>query len=120
MFEELLKVKELLSGLEFKTVKIGLEKNITSKDVPFLRIVPDENFKEFGSENLKFFIVFGFIVEDTKLEDGYKRLYEYEKEIKKALEFKDNIFFIRTLTDSDLFENFKSATMEFEKRGIYV
>lgn len=119
MYEYLVDIKNNLIELNiFKSVKIGLEKGIGSKDAPFARIVPEFNRKEGLYETLAFQVVYGFDVKNKDLELLYEKYYETEEAIKKALEYKNNCFFIETITDEDKLMNLKSAIMRFEIRNI--
>lgn len=102
----------------FKSVKIGLEKGIGSKDTPFARIVPIENEKIGGIENLTFQVIYGFDIKNKNLELLYQKYYEFEAKIKEALMYKNQCFFIRTITDEDKLVNLKSAIMIFEARNL--
>ena len=121
-YDILLDIKQRLIDLNiFKSVKIGLEKGIGSKDAPFARIVPENNRKENGYETFIFQIVYGFDVKNKDLELLYQKYYETEENIKKALEYKVNqCFFVETITDEDKLMNLKSAIMRFEIRNIRV
>ena len=121
-YDILLDIKNRLLDLNiFKSVKIGLEKGIGSKDSPFARIVPERNIKQNGYETLTFQIVFGFDVKNKDLEKLYQNFYDTEDKIKKAIEYKvSQCFFIETITDEDKLMNLKSAIMRFEIRNIRI
>jgi len=119
MYKYLVEIKNALLELDiFKSVKIGLEKGIGSKDTPFARIVPEFNRKDGLYETLSFQIIFGFDIKNKDLELLYQKYYETEEAIKKAIEYKNQCFFIETITDEDRLANLKSAIMRFEIRNI--
>ena len=124
-----------------KTLKIGMEKGIGSKDTTFIRIVPNINEKGYTKTNtnrgcaasggisgngmtddLTVDVIYGFNLKGiTDLEALYKEFYDLERDIRSALNSKysaGRCEFVRTVTDQDQLQNIKSAISTFKIVGI--
>ena len=112
-----------------KTLKIGMEKGVGSKDSPFVRIVPeitvpsiDNSCLEGGGDDTSVDIIYGFDTKNKDLELLYDQFYTMEKDIREALVntsyTSGRCVFISTLTDQDQLVNIKSAIIRFEMLGI--
>jgi len=121
-FDVLTNIKEKLSSIEnIKSLKIGLENGIGSKDCPFIRIISESNTQDLGRDTLMFSVVYGFDVKNRDLESMYEKMYDLERTIRETLEYNTDIgdcFFISTQTDEDRLNNLKSAVSRFKIENI--
>lgn len=134
-YEYLKEIGKLLIGIKgIKSLKIGLEPNISPSDYPIIRIVPNEirlsdDFDLWASD-ISFSVYFGAqLHEKIGLEKIYEQLYSLEYEIKERLhnaQFELNADktrgggicrFIATKDDGDTLKNFKILVSEFELKG---
>lgn len=132
----LIEVKQKLSSIpNIKSLKIGMERGIGSKDSTFIRIVPELNEKEKegrqsrcnpdgsgGMDSLTIQIIYGFDLKNQELEDLYSAFYDLEEQIRSAILTKytsaGHATFIHTATDEDKLQNIKSAISRFKVSGI--
>ncbi|MDA3046702.1 hypothetical protein OFO10_05975 [Campylobacter sp. VBCF_06 NA8] len=128
IYGAIVKIKEKLEGIEgIKTLKIGIEPNISPSDYPIIRIVINKNdlTQSNGWENdIYFSVYFGAkIDEKVGLENIYKYLYDLEREIKNRLhnhqlENSCLIRFERTQSDNDTLKNFKILCSDFKINAV--
>jgi len=120
----LVDVKEKLSTIpDIKSLKIGLEIGVGSKDCPFIRIIAGNDVKDGGYRNIDVNIVYGFDVKNKDLELMYEKLYALQEQIIEALQYKTSIgdcFYISTTTDEDRLSNLKSSISHFKIENILV
>jgi len=116
-YDVLVDIKEKLSTIDdIKSLKIGLETGIGSKDCPFVRIIANSNTQEFRVDTLNFSVVYGFDVKNKDLESMYEKMYALEKKIRETLEYNLSIgdcFYVSTVTDEDKLSNLKTAMSTF-------
>jgi len=96
----------------FKSVAIGLERGLGSKDAPFARILPITHTPNGTSELLTFSVVFGFDSKNRDYEELHEKYFEAESEILNAL--KPYADWIETVTDEDSVPNLKTAVITFK------
>jgi len=118
IYDVLLDIKSKLETIpDAKSVKIGLEVGIGSKDCPFIRIVSGmDTAKGTTFKDLSFSVVYGFDIKNKDLELMYKKMYEMEKSIIDAIQYKVNYgtcFFESNTPDGDKLTNLKSAIANF-------
>ena len=129
-------MKEKLSQIEgVKTLKIGMERGIGSKDACFIRLVPEINSKvkegagaqcnqdgSGGYDEMVVQVIYGFDLKNQELEKLYDQFYDLEEEIRSVLLTKYKtagyLRFIHTVTDEDRLANLKSAISRFKIVGI--
>ena len=120
----LVDVKEKLSMIpDIKSLKIGLEIGVGSKDCPFIRIIAGNDVKDCGYRNIDVNIVYGFDVKNKDLELMYEKLYALQEQIIESLQYKTSIgdcFYISTTTDEDRLSNLKSSISHFKIENILV
>ena len=117
-----------ISGV--KTLAIGMEKGIGSKDTPFIRIIPESNSKQKqgggcqtgGYDQMTVQIIFGFDIKNKDLPKLYESFYDMEEQIRETLvskyTSKGTVTFMHTVTDEDKLTTIKSAISRFEISGI--
>lgn len=132
IYDYLLEIRARLSTIESaKSVKIGLEKGIGSKDSPFIRIVPEINqasgkaitsCSTVVNDNMVIQVIYGIDIKGTDLEATYLSFYDLEEQIRTKLTTGKysvgHVKFIHTVTDEDRLQNIKSAISRFEIVGI--
>ncbi len=127
--DTLIEIKNKLSVItSVKTLHIGLERGIGSRDTPFIRIVPTLNTLSdqdycinTGGDDLSVDIVFGFDRKNKDIELLYSDYYALEEEIRDVLltpYTNGRCLFEYTVTDEDELENIKSAISKFRVVGI--
>lgn len=120
----LLDIKVQLSTIEdIKSLKIGIETGLGSKDCPFIRILPTNDVKNGQYRNVEVNIVYGFDVKNKDLELMYEKLYELQEKIISTLQYNTTIgdcFYTSTLTDEDRLSNLKSSISHFKIENILV
>ncbi len=124
IFDALSEIKKILSVVNVKTVKLGLEPNISPSDYPIIRIVAGNSEISTGfdgwSENFDFKVYCGYkLDEKIGVENIYKQIYTLENEIKFLLH-NTQIFdgaglikFQNTVSDEDTLKNFKVLCLSF-------
>ena len=120
----LIDVKTVLSSIhDVKSLKVGIETGLGSKDCPFIRIVPANDVRDGQYRNIEVNIVYGFDVKNKDLELMYEKLYTLQEQIISTLQYNTNIgdcFYISTLTDEDRLLNLKSSISRFRIDNILV
>lgn len=120
----LIDIKNVLSAIpDIKSLKIGLETGIGSKDCPFIRIVPSNDIKEGAHRNMEIGIIYGLDVKNRDLENMYEKLYALQEEIINTLQYNTTIgdcFYLSTITDEDRLTNLKSSISRFQINYIQV
>ncbi len=132
----LIEMKQKLTAIpNIKSLKIGMERGIGSKDSTFIRIVPELNEMEKAGrqsrcnvdgsgamDSLVVQIIYGFDLKNQELETLYTSFYDLEEEIRSVLLTKytsaGHVSFIHTATDEDKLQNIKSAISRFKVSGI--
>lgn len=135
-YEYLKEIENQLKGIKgIKTLKIGLEPNLSPSDYPIIRIVPSEvklsDDFDLWACDISFSVYFGAQLHDKiGLDKIYKELYALEYEIKERLhnfQFEPNesrtrggglCRFVITRDDGDTLKNFKILVSEFEIKGV--
>jgi len=116
-YDVLVDIKDKLSAItDIKSLKIGLESGIGSKDCPFIRVIANSNTQEFRVDTLNVSIVYGFDVKNKDLESMYEKMYLLEKTIRETLEYNltlGDCFYVSTVTDEDKLSNLKTAMSTF-------
>lgn len=124
MNEVLFNVKEKLSSIpDIKSLKIGLETGLGSKDCPFIRVIAGNDVKNGGYRNINVNIVYGFDVKNRDLELMYEKLYLLQEQIIDTLQYNTDIgdcFYISTTVDEDRLSNLKSSISHFNIENILV
>lgn len=126
-YDTLKEVKKLLESVKnVKTLKIGIEPNISPSDYPIIRIVSTRNElnnDDLWSYDIYFNVYFGAkLDEKIGLEKIYQALYTMEKDIKEALhnvqipkgDENGLIRFVDTQSDNDELKNFKILCSGFK------
>ncbi len=129
VYKLLKQIKERLTNLDgIKTLKIGIEPNISPSDYPIIRIVVNRNtiaddFDKWAND-IYFSVYFGAKIDEKKgLESIYEYLYTLEATIKERLhnhqikgELNSDclIRFENTQSDNDTLKNFKILVSEFK------
>ena len=120
----LIDIKTVLSSIaDIKSIKIGIETGLGSKDCPFIRIVPASDVRDGQYRNIEVNIVYGFDVKNKDLELMYEKLYSLQEQIISTLQYNTNIgdcFYISTMTDEDRLTNLKSSISRFRIENILV
>jgi len=122
--DTLIDIKEKLQTIaDIKTVGIGLEKGLGSKDCPFIRVVSNGDAKDGGYRKLDINIVFGFDIKNRDIELMYKSMYELEEKIIETLQYNlsnGDCFYNSTQTDGDMLQNIKSSISNFTINNITI
>ena len=120
----LIDIKDKLSTIQdIKSLKIGLETGLGSKDCPFIRVIAGNDVKDGGYRNIDVNIVYGFDVKNKDLELMYEKLYVLQEKIIKALQYNTTIgdcFYKSTTVDEDRLSNLKSSISHFRIENILV
>ena len=114
-------VKAKLSDLQVKSLAIGLETGIGSKDCPFIRIVPARFKRDSYEYVMDMQIVFGVDVKNRAYEDAYQEYFIWEKAIRETLEAgipSANCIWLETITDEDRVRNLKTGISIFSLMGM--
>lgn len=120
VYEVMERIKLLLEDMDAKTLKIGLEYDISVDDFPLIRIVPNDNVLDTfdaWAEDIYFSIYIGELNSpDTQV--CLKKLYDMEAKIKFKLhnfQWQDSglIRFIKSSKSSDL-EHYNVLVSEFK------
>lgn len=132
IYDLMIEVKTKLATIpNIKTLEIGLEKGIGSKDCPFIRIIPEMNTPtqnatgtcgQQSRDELTFQIVFGFDLKNQELPQLYSEYYDLEEQIRAKIltpYTKAGVAqFVHTVTDEDKLPTLKSAISRFKIKGI--
>lgn len=114
-------IKSKLSTIsDAKSIKIGLEKGIGSKDTPFIRVVPTRFRRDNDVSTLEYQVVFGVDIKNREYEDVYRAYFDLEEKIRRALDLLDstNSIWVETITDEDRVPNLKTGIAVFIATGM--
>ncbi len=118
----LLDVKEKLATIpDIKSLKIGLETGIGSKDCPFIRIIAGNDVNTGQFRDIDINIVYGLDVKNRDLESMYEKLYALQESIIDAIEYNISIgtcTYLSTTVDEDRLSNLKSSISHFKVENI--
>jgi len=127
VYDILDEVREKVSGISVKTVKIGIEPSLRPVDYPIIRVVAGDNKRSSNDgwgEDIEVLVYFGDKIADKAgIEAIYSYLYGLEAEIKALLNNQqvsnDGIMqFISTHSDEDRLENFKILCSRYVIKGV--
>lgn len=130
IYDFLTEMKTKLATIpDVKTIKIGMEKGIGSKDCVFIRIVPEINeigkrsggCSTGGMDEMTVQVIYGYDLKNHELEKLYSQFYELEELIRSTLTTrytKGSVQFLHTVTDEDRLTTIKSAISRFKVIGI--
>lgn len=124
LYDVLVEIKEKLSAIqEIRSLKIGLETGIGSKDCPFVRIISGDDTNKEAFRDVDINIVYGVDVKNKDLELMYEKLYILQEQIITALEYNLSsgvCRYISTTVDEDRLTNLKSSISHFKVENVVI
>ncbi len=120
-----IKIKQLLQSINyFKTIRLGMEQGISSKDVPFARVMPGSiQDNDSKSATLPFIVYIG-IKNSNDLEAKYAEVFDAITQVTNALflqEVHSGLIKSGDVNfDDDRVQNFKVTELHFKLEEFYV
>jgi len=124
LYDVLVEVKERLATInDVKSVGIGLPKNLSVKNCPFIRVVPTSDTQKHSLRTIEVHIIYGFDIKNKDIELMYEKMYEMQEVIINTLQYKlksGDCFFHSNISDEDRMDNIKTAMSKFSIENIQI